>query len=103
MKCSNIPTMAELIALLMHMLEIHWLNAQLQAKCLWASGCCTALWRGVGWFGAHMEWYCMVLRGMRGCRVRPEAAPLLPTSCGFCRALEVLQKHSKSPQTGAEL
>lgn len=56
MKCSNIPIMAELIALLMHMLEIHWLNAQLQAK--WPLHG-TVAWGWVVWSS-----YGMVLHGV---------------------------------------
>lgn len=59
MKCSNIPGKADCIPV--HMLEIHWLNAQF--KCLQVSGNCMAPWHGIGQFGAHKEWYCIMWCG----------------------------------------
>lgn len=104
MKCSNIPTMAELIAFLMHILEIHSLNAQLQAKCVWVGGHCMAVQRGVGQFGAHMICYCMIWCGETWGAAAWAQKLLNSYLCpmGFAEAWKWCRSIAKSPQTGAE-
>lgn len=97
MKYSNIPNMADFVPgahdgdpLAQSTVTVHVFMGQWPLHG-------TMAWGWVVWGPQGMALHDMVRTGVRGCSVGPEAAPLLPMSYGICKALGVLQKHSKSP------